>query len=200
MTASPSEQLLNGAPSPRERSPFGIGFRQPEEPALPLSPTIPLPASSPETSSSAAAVDEPDSVTDEWPDELLNPSPDDTSSPASSSEKKVPNPLVGNALRDTFRSGVIIASAQAHNYLARTQAQREAQLYLANDQDAASIGDPLSRIAARREGLGKVNPDTADLMAAMMGLAGYASRQIQLTASIRAYEQRAAAEPEQFPA
>jgi hypothetical protein len=90
-----------------------------------------------------------------------------------------------------FRNGVIIASHQAHTYLGRrTQGMAEVQLYLADEQDAESIGDPLSRIAARRDGVGEMSPDTQDLLAAMMGLAGYASKQIQRAAVAQKIDQR----------
>jgi hypothetical protein len=170
---APSEEL-NGS-----RSPFRIGFRTPEpaEETGHPSGTIPSPASSPETPADeldpASAIE---SEHDAMPEQ--DESRAGTRSTASSTEK-VANPLNGVGLRDTFRNGVILASAQAHNYLTRTQAQREVGLYLADDQDAENIGDPLARIAQRREGLGQVSPDTADLMAAFMGLAGYATKQIQ---------------------
>lgn len=152
---------------------FGIGFLQPEEEETELHPsqTIPSPASSPEASGELG----PDSEHDEQSDEL-NENPDDTPSTGSS---RVTSPLAGHGLRDTFRNGIIIAGHQAHTYLAKTQGQIEAGLYLADEDDAAHIGDPLARIAQRREGIGQVSPDAADLMAAMMGLAGFASKQIQ---------------------
>jgi hypothetical protein len=160
-----------GAPPSRPR--FGVGFLAPEEetPA-----TIPSPSLSPEAETTLP--DSPQGSADDWQsDEGAEPSgPAGTSSKGSAT--RVANPLVGDALRDTFRNGVIIAGDQAHRFLARTQGQLEAGLYRADEQDAANIGDPLAKIAARREGLGQVSPDTADLLAAMMGLAGYASKQI----------------------
>jgi hypothetical protein len=176
VTAPPASDAssLNGQPpSSSRRSVPLLGFRQPAEPE----PTIPSPASSPEAEEQ---LDELASELDWSDDEPTDESAAGTGSPGSGT--RVANPLVGNALRDTFRNGVIIASHQAHSYLTRTAGQIEAGLYLADEDDAANIGDPLARITARREGLGQVNPDTADLLAAMMGLAGYASKQIQKTA------------------
>jgi hypothetical protein len=176
-----SAEQLNG--TSQKGSPV-LGFLQPEEPEPLPSPTIPSPASPPETSDGP----EPDSGLDY--DEASDPSagPGGTRSTASRAGS---NPLVGAGLRDMFRNGVIIASHQAHTYLGRrTQGQAEVQLYLADEQDAAGIGDPLARIAERRDGVGQMSPDTADLMAAMMGLAGYASKQIQKTAIASKIDQR----------
>lgn len=155
-----------------------LGFRQPEETGEPET-TIPSPASSPEAT--APAVDElgQDSA-HVWADES-----DPHESAAGTSSKgstRVGNPLVGQALTETFRNGVIIASHQAHTLLVRTQGQLETGLYLADEDDAANIADPLARITARREGLGEVNPDTADMLSALMGLAGYATKQINKNA------------------
>lgn len=173
----PVSEELNGTQSPAR--PFG--FLPARD--LPTDPqTIPNPASSPEETELDHG---PDSGTD-WPaaDELDEMPSDESSAGTRStgSSTKVANPLNGQGLRDTFRNGVILVSHQANQYLARTEAQRELELYLADDQDAENIGDPLARIVGRREGLGQVSPDTADLMAAMMGLAGYATKQIQKAA------------------
>jgi hypothetical protein len=183
-----SEPFRSRATSPT----LGIGFLQPEEEpeTEPLqSQTIPHPASSPE----ATAGEEHDlGPASEFADDESDPheSLDGTPSTASS---RVTNPLNGAGLRDTFRNGVIIASHQAHTYLARTQGALETQLYLADSDDAENIADPLARIAQRREGIGQVSPDTADLMAAMMGLAGYATKQIQKQAIAKKIDQANAA-------
>jgi hypothetical protein len=170
VSAPPSEQL-NGSPS--RTSTLGLGFLQPEpEPELPPSQTTTSPESLPGTSAELG----PDSGS-EWPPDELSESPADTRSTAS---RRGSNPLVGEGLRDMFRNGVIIASHQAHTYLGRrTEGQAEVQLYLADQEDSERIGDPLARIAARRDGVGEMSPDAADLMAAFMGLAGFASKQIQ---------------------
>lgn len=168
---------------------LGIGFLQPEDEETELHPsqTIPSPASSPETAEEhelGQASEYADDESDQ--DESLDGIPSTESS-------RVTNPLNGQGLRDTFRNGVIIASHQAHTYLARTAGQIETQLYLADESDAENIADPLARIAQRREGIGQVSPDTADLMAAMMGLAGYATKQIQKQATAKKIDQRNAA-------
>lgn len=177
MTASPQlESPLDAVSRPTRRPPLGIGFLQPEEPE-----TIPSPSPS-----STPPLESPEDVGG-WDSEGASPDSEPSESPAGTSsrgstpvaEQKVASPLAGEGMRETFRNGVIIASHQAHKMLVKTQGQLEAGLYIADEQDAAAVGDPLARIAGRRDALGVVSPDTADLMAAMMGLAGYASKQIQ---------------------
>jgi hypothetical protein len=109
-------------------------------------------------------------------DDSQNASPAATSSRGST---RVANPLNAGALRDTFRGGVLIAGDQAHTYLARTEGQQAVGLYKADNEDAERIGDPLARLAGRHQGLGEVNEDTADLLAAMVGLTRYATKQIE---------------------
>ena len=192
MPAAPASEL-NGRTSDRPRSGgLRLGFLQPEEP----------PAAT-ETSSPTATIPSPaSSLEDELLDLDSGPDYDEapeygssagTSSPGTTpgSDAKVTNPIAGDNLKHVFRNGVIIATDQAHRFLAKTQGQLDTRLYAADDQDAANIGDPLARIAGRREGLGEVSPDTADLLAAMMGLAGYATKQIQKQAIAKQIDGRA---------
>jgi hypothetical protein len=186
------QQLADSLRANSNRPAFGIGFLTPDEPetdtsAEALGRTIPNPARSPEETADAGA--EPASDFDELPDQP-NESPAGTSSRAST---RASNPLVGDGLRDMARNGIIIASHQVHTYVgSRTPGQRAVELYRADDEDAASIGDPLARIAGRRDGVGEMSPDTADLMAAMMGLAGYAAKQIQKNATAQKIDARTA--------
>lgn len=117
-----------------------------------------------------------------------DPSLSDGPPTSSSASSRVANPLVGEGLRDMFRGGVIFAGEGAHEYLARSEGQKAVGLYLADQQDAEHIGDPLARIAARHQGLGEVSPDTADLLAAMVGLTRYATRQIGKRSAAAAFD------------
>lgn len=161
-----------------------LGFRQPEPPLT--SETIPSPASSPEQTSELPGATAPGSGHDEPHDE---PSASPAGTPSKGSSR-VTNPLNGEGLQDMFRGGVLIAGDQAHRILARTEGQREVGLYATDQDDAEAIGDPLARIAQRHEGIGEVNPDTADLLAAMMGLTRYASKQIGRNQQARALDAR----------
>lgn len=172
---SPSPSLL---PPPRSpRTPL-FGFGEPTPGSQPPSPPpSPTPSPEPGTPQSQLPGDPaPDSGDESAEDDSPSASPAGTSSRGST---RVANPLNANALRDTFRGGVLIAGDQAHTYLARTEGQQAVGLYKADDEDAERIGDPLARLAGRHQGLGEVNEDTADLLAAMVGLTRYATKQIQ---------------------
>jgi hypothetical protein len=183
MTATPSREWgfpvadspVNGSPSPSpSSSPTSLllGFRQPVE--EPWQPT-PSPASPSEPTTDGPALG---SVPDELPDEWSEPEPGDTSSPASATPAGKPGKLP-TQLRDTFRTGVILASATVHRVAVRTQGQVEAGLYLADETDAENIGDPLARLAHRHSGVGGVvNPDVQDVISALMGVAAFASKQV----------------------
>lgn len=169
------------SPSPRpSTNPFGLGFR----PATPGDlQSSPLPSPDPSTSESLddeleqlAASDSGDAYDEtSYPDSL-----DGTPSPASSPASEAVDALDSEGLRDAARAAVAIAGQQAHEHLARTPGQADVGLYLTDTEDQAGIGDPLARIAARHQGIGKVSPDTADLLASMMGIARYATKQITL--------------------
>ena len=187
MTALASEpQSASPFPTtPRPRTVPTVGFLQPEDPELLPSGTTSPSENQPETS----VAPEPDSGA-EW-DAASDPSESPADTPSKGSRAGSKNPLVGEGLRDMFRNGVIIASHQAHTYLGRrTEGQAQAELYLADHEDAERIGDPLARIAARHDGVGEMSPDTADLLAAMMGLAGYATKQIEKNAIAAKIDQR----------
>jgi hypothetical protein len=162
-------------PSQRSRPSLGLFFQNSEE-----SPSEwteePLEqageASSPLGDGSPSASASPSDEEPGWSDEAPSSSPS-ASDPAS---KK---PLSNKALKPMFRQGVQIGSGMAYRFAARTAGQQQVGLYLADDEDAANIADPLASIAARREGIaGKVSPDTADFISSMMGVAGYLSKQM----------------------
>lgn len=189
MPPSPASEQLNGNPSPNLGR---FGFGEPKTPDDLPSSSLP----SPDLSSLEAELEDlaPDSG-DDWPPDENDPS-DGTSSPAST---QVANPLNSEGLRDVFRGGVMIAGHQAHEYLARTDGQREVGLYLAEEDDAANIGDPLARVAARHQGVGKVTPDTADLLSAMVGLTRYATKQITRQRAAKELDSAGAGTPQPMP-
>lgn len=177
---------------PRTASPFGIGFRSPEpgEETTPAQPgTIPNPASSPESE----LHEEQDSAPDY--DEASDPS-DSRGSTSSRGSTRDAEPSAG--LQEFARNGVILATNQIHTYLgARTEGMRAVELYQADQDDAEHIADPLVRIAERRDGVGEMSPDSKDLLAAMMGLASYATKQVQKAAIAKKIDSRIAGGLEQ---
>jgi hypothetical protein len=176
---------LNGSPLP---SPFG--FRQPGEEETSSLGTIPNPASSPEETTLPADELGQDSG-DDWLHDDESPfSTEDTSSTASATRGAASNPLNGEGLRDTITNALVIAGHQAHNLAgSRTEGQRAVGLYVMEREDAEPIAEPLSRIAQRNATIGKVSPDTADALAAMMALAGFATKQIEKSQQARRLDQ-----------
>lgn len=187
---------VDGYPSPTQ-SPLNIGFRTPAEPAdPPSSQSLPSPSSSPEAS---PTLDElgPDSG-DDWDAASFPESPDDTSSPGSTPAPEV-QVLDNEALRDMARVGVAIAGHQAHEHLTRTPGQVEVGLYLTDEEDQAGIGDPLARIAGRHQGIGKVSPDTQDLLAALVAVARYGTKQASLAKHAKQRDLAGAGTPQPMP-
>jgi hypothetical protein len=160
-------------------------LNQPASPSSPPStPTFQAPASSrlprlgvrtPQTRSTSTSPDGPaDSPSYvPAPDPVDNGPAGPTSTPSASerqTEFKIDSSVV-----EVISSGAVEAlTSYAHQFLARTQAEREAGLWLADDADHKNIGVPLARFAERQAGPLAPNPDIADLIAAGLGLAAYA--------------------------
>jgi len=179
------------SPPPIPSSPFGIGFRQPA--SRPSSPRLPSPSSSPESPSPTTG--EPGWDSGPESDESdLDESPDPTPSPASTPESDRPEAVKVELFSDDelvalTRGGIAAAGEKAHEMFAVTPGQKHVDLYKTTEADQANIGDPLAAIAARHQGIGgKVNPDTKDALSMMVGLVGYATRQINLRNQARAID------------
>jgi hypothetical protein len=174
---------------PRTASPFGLGFRSPEpgEETTPAQPgTIPSPASSPEESSAH----EPAQGSGLDYDEVSEQS---ESRAGTSSRGSTPDAEPSAGLTEFARNGVILATDQAHQMFgSATPGARAVELYRADEQDAANIADPLVRIAERRDGVGEMSPDSKDLLAAMMGIAAYATKQVNRRADANRIDARLA--------
>lgn len=161
----------------------GLLFRQPEAPET--SPSD-LPSPSDETSPSDP-LDASRSASEPPHDEPNAPSEGDPTSSRGSSTSR-PAALSKRTLRDAVRRGVLMAGSVANGVLARDQASQQLGLYLADEDDAKAIGDPLAEIAHRRGGIGAAgNPDVADAIAALVGLALYGAKQFALFAEARMY-------------
>jgi hypothetical protein len=184
--------------SPNRRSPLTIGFRPPTSLDDPLSsPPLPSPSSSPETDEELAE-DLGLGSGDDWDAASSPESPEDTSSPGSTPANDVAA-LDNEGLRDMARAGVAIAGHQAHQHIAREGGQKQVGLYLTDEEDQAGIGDPLARIAARHQGIGKVSPDTQDLLAALVSIARYGTKQITLAKHAKGIDLAGAGTPQPMP-
>jgi hypothetical protein len=160
-----------------------------------LSPSLPSPSTSPEDTSPEDLA--PDSG-DEWDAASFPESPADTSSRASTPAPDA-QVLDNEALRDMARAGVAIAGHQAHEHLARTPGQREVGLFLTDEEDQAGIGDPLARIAGRHQGVGAVSEDTKDLLAALVSIARYGTKQVTAAKHAKARDLAGAGTPQPMP-
>jgi hypothetical protein len=157
------------SPLPPPRSPRNLFFRGPaEEEELP-------PVETAAADGDGSASDLEWTPSDEWSDDE-HP----TSTASSAGDKPVTQLLSKKQMRDTARGAVKIGSGMAHTVAANTQAKRDVGLYLADDEDAENIGDPLADIMHRRGDLvgGKLSPDANSALQALMGLAHYFTKQI----------------------
>lgn len=161
------------------------------QPAPQLEPTTD-PTSDPSLPASLPSLDPSEgspSPSDEPSDELRA----ESAGAPTSSRGSSGSALSKRALRDAARRAVLMAGSVAHAVLARDAAQQQVGLYLADEDDAENIGDPLASIAQRRGGIGAAgNPDVGDAIAALIGLAMYGAKQFARFAEARAYTASAA--------
>lgn len=137
------------------------------------------------------------STADPWTDqgsEFLDESEPDSWTGSPAGER--PAQLLSKAqMRATARTAVQIGTGMAHTVAAKTPAQQQVGLYLADKEDCAAIGEPLADIAYRRGDVvgGKLSPDANDLLRSMMGVAGYFAKQVAKIGEVRRLEAGAAA-------
>jgi hypothetical protein len=190
MTALDGAPPLDDAPSvpstplpPRPRpnllSPFG--WATPEEETMPApatGETLDLEAAG---DLSPSATDWPSDETGEWDENT------ETSSPASSADSKPAQLLSKHQMRRTAEQAVKMGGGMAHTVAAKTPEAKHVGLYLADDDDARSIGHPLADIMHRRGDIvgGKLSPDANSALQAFMGLAGYLTKQVVKVGQIR---------------
>lgn len=185
------------APAPSPRRPLGgLTFRHPAEDEL--STTIQT-EDGPEWTGEGSPSDQLDDSpsVSAWPTDESDA--DDESAPTSSrgSSADAVRPL-GKAMQTAAaRQAVLVASGMAHRFATTSEAQLMVGLYLADEEDAERIGDPLARIAGRRvkDSAAIANPDAADAISAMLGLAGYVSKQIVKLSEARTIAPEAAPGP-----
>lgn len=83
-------------------------------------------------------------------------------------------------LREMARAAVATAGGIAHRFLTREDSpEREVGLFVPDDDDVKAIGDPLASLASRRMPEGAGNPDTVDIVRAVLGLVTYATKQLE---------------------
>jgi hypothetical protein len=146
-----------------EATPPGFKSPPPPRPPDPLPPEATI---HPPTSNGEA-----DSVRDGGPDELDSA----TSSPSGPSTTSSPASIDPTFFVEVARTAVGIVSLGVGWLRARRHGPAIAQAWVADEDDQASIGDPLGRIAARRVPAvaGTAAPDVVDGIEAVMGTVGY---------------------------
>jgi hypothetical protein len=191
---SPDTPPLHPLPEPR-KSRRPLFYSQQEEPETEedsLPPTVG------EDGDAGSSTGDPwTSESDGWNDDEL---PTSTASPAG--DKPVTQLLSKKQMRDTARGAVKIGTGMAHTVAANTEAKKAVGLYLADDEDAENIGDPLADIMYRRGDVvgGKLSPDANSALQALMGLAHYFTKQIGKIGVVRQIEAgQAAGEVQPIP-
>lgn len=147
------------------------------------------PSSFPTPSPTTDQADNPSPYSDGEPDPIDNagiPSPDNA-------DQAVPVKIGKRTLTGLARDIIGGASMYVHGIMARTEAAQQAGVWIADAQDMAQIGDPLAAIAARHGAPATAgSQDTADLIAAGIGLITYLAKNIKTTLALRAAARRAA--------
>lgn len=195
----PTQQLDESptlSPIPRPSDPFRVGFR-PATPGDLQSTPLPSPSQSPESPDElpeGPASDSGDGWDEASSPESLDDTPSQGSTPGSDAAGVTVELFTEEDLQGLARGGVQFAGEKAHELVATTEGRKKVGLLLTDEQDQAQIGDPLARIASRHAGDvgGKVNPDTKDLLASLVGIAGYGLKQINRVTEARRLDAGAA--------
>lgn len=183
---SPPVSPIPSQSSVRSRGLFFSGGREEEDQAP--AETLHL-LTEAEDAAGESASDDPWSEYDESSDA------DPTSSRESSAADRPAQLLSKKQMRETAATAVKVGTGMAHTVAAKSDAQRQVGLYLADDDDAVAIGHPLADIMHRRGDIvgGKLSPDANDFLRSLMGVAGYFTKQVQKIGVVRQLEAGAAA-------
>ena len=177
-------------PSPAE----SLDPTQPQSPSLsepttpPTSPLFSNPTSPPDLGPSSESHDEPQSSESDAGSVSPRPSISKTAAAARRRElRKVTEAFIGTI------GGLL------NDLLARGP-ERDAGLYLPDEDDVEAISDPLAGLASRRMPEGAENPDITDLIRLGFGLLGYAVKQRVLKMQLAYVPEAPAEDPASEPA
>lgn len=97
------------------------------------------------------------------------------------------SPFARRELEAAVEAGVGGITTLAHETLTRDELERDAGLYLADEQDLKGIAKPVAGIMARRaETMEAIaNPDLSDAIAAAVALAVYLTKQLRRVSRVR---------------
>lgn len=169
--------------------------------------------SAPPASPLFLASESPSPSDDPSPDHLRSPSPDDPaggsldfgSQAPSTSSKSLSSAARRRVFRRMAADVVAIAGAGVNGLLSRHPVERDAGVWLPDDDDVKDISEPVANIANRRvsTGGGADSPDAADLFSLGLALVGYVVKSVRTRAQLRSEyahlfaEQTGPGEPEQ---
>lgn len=163
-------------PSSRSRS-ASPETTEPETPSPSPSPdptpTSPLFSASQSAESPPTTEDSP-----QWSGDPVELPGDGADFPATPSAPRSTGRAKLRAIKETVKAALITASGAAHQLLTREGTpERDAGLWLPDDEDLEAISDPLAGLASRRAPSGVDNPDVTDLVRLALGVVGYATKQ-----------------------
>lgn len=177
-TDAPSNPSPTPSPEPatpdQQGSPAGILFQQPETPAEYQGAWMD-PTTGPETGPPAGEPAPP--LSSSHGAESAGPAGGGDSPPRSTADRKTLRQRA-RELAPVLAAAVATVGGFAHQLLTDDGTpEREAGLYLPDDEDQAAISEPLAGLASRRLPEGVDNPDVTDLAQLAMGVVGYVVKQ-----------------------
>jgi hypothetical protein len=122
-----------------------------------------------------------------------------TNTHSGSADKGAKVHLDSSVVEDLTAGAVQGLGEWLHTWLARTEAEKEAGVWLASASDEKNIGEPLARLAKRNAGPIAPNRDMADLITAGVGLAAYGLKNARKAWSIRRAAKKAQAALPELP-
>lgn len=155
-------------------------------PTIPPSPSTssqPITAPGLRVKSSLPPQPNPIPAPDDQPGAAATDPVDSTRSPAGAETTAIP--VSGKTISKFLRDALEAIGELAHDRFAASPEAQEAGLWLAGPEDQAQIADPLAAVAANHGIKTLGGPDTAQLIAAGIGLAAYLGRNLFAAVSIR---------------
>lgn len=184
-STKPSSPQPEAAPSPEFSSPPSPPNPSPEPMETPSSTFLFREPSASDPSPLEA--DLPSTNLDEPP---LSDHGDDSGSATRSILGKSPRKLRRDFLPHVKTAVTAIGQVLHQVLTAEDSLEREAGLYVPDEDDVQAISDPIAGLASRRLPEGAGDPDAADLIALAIGVGGYVVKQLTLRAQLRAHRKQ----------
>lgn len=88
-------------------------------------------------------------------------------------------------LQNGLTAAVRVTGGAFHRFLTTSEVERDADLWIPDDEDERNISEPAARMLARRDITGG-NPDVIDVVMLCIGVAVYVGKQLQMRRALRA--------------